>query len=237
MSDQVVLKADKEHGGLQFTVPLIMLAAGTAGFMSIDSLVLAPLLGGGAWDGFRPVLRIVFSIALGVAVGGLAEMAFKRWWESGKALRLDARGVTIERKEERPERIEWSKQLPVLRWKYGLHSYQRGGRERRVPASHLLFSCRLLQDDCSVIVYGYLSPKQAREVPDQARFVEINVAELHRSGLGGRLSRPARPRISVAMLSGQHGQIWAAEKERWAIGFELEPSDFISFVDAIPPQI
>ena len=138
MSDQVVLKADKEHGGLQFTVPLIMLAAGTAGFMSIDSLVLAPLLGGGAWDSFRPVLRIVFSITLGVAVGGLAEMAFKRWWESGKVLRLDARGVTIERKEERPERIEWSKQLPVLRWKYGLHSYQRGGRERRVPASHLL---------------------------------------------------------------------------------------------------
>jgi hypothetical protein len=237
MGDQVILRADKEHGGLQFTVALIMLAAGTAGFMLIDSLVLAPLLGRGDWDGFRPALRIVLSITLGVAVGGLAEKAFKRWWGSGKVLRLDARGVTIERKEERPERMEWSKQLSLLRWKYGMHGYQRGGRERRVPASHLLFSCRLLQDDRSLIVYGYLSPKQAREVPDHARFVELNMAELHRSGLGRRLSRPARPRISRAMLSGQHGQIWAAETLRWSIGFELEPRDFISFVAAIPPPV
>ncbi len=237
MSDQVIFKADKEHGGLQFAVPLIMLVAGIVGFMSIDSLVLAPLLGGGEWDSFRPALRIVLSITSGVVVGGLAEMAFKRWWGSGKELRLDAGGVTIERKEEQPDRIEWSKQVSLLYWKYGLRSYQRGGRERRLPASHLLFSCRLLQDGCSVIVYGYLSPKQARDAPDHARFVELNVAELHRSGLGERLSRPARPRISAAMLSGQHGTIWAAERERWVIGFELEPIDFLSFVDAIPAPV
>jgi len=236
---EIILQADKEHGGIRSAIPLIMLAAGIAIFWLIDPLLLAPLLGGGNWDGFRPFLRLALSVVLGIAVGGVAETILKHSWGSGRRLRLDSDGLTIEEKGKEPERIDWNERVNVLRWRYLLSGYPRGGRERRVPTGHILLSYRLLQDDCSIVVYCYRSPKKAQETPGYADFVALNMAELYDSTLLKRFSPPERPSISSTLLSGRHGQLWAAEKERWAAGFELEPDDFVTLataVHAVPPS-
>ena len=224
--DKLVLQADKEHGGIQFVIPLIMLAAGLVAWLLIDPLILRPLLGGGDWDSFRPLLRIVLTVVLGVAVGGVAEGLLKRVWVSGRALQLDASGLTVEKKGGIPERIEWDKRVNVWRWQYALRGYPRGGRERRIPPGHFLLACRLLQDDASVCVHSYFPPKRAENVPGFNRFIKLNMVKLYSRDLFKRISRPERPPIPSSLLTGQHGQLWTAEKERWVNGLELDPDDF-----------
>jgi hypothetical protein len=231
--DRIVLQADREHGGIRLAVPFIMLVMGAASFLWVDSLLLAPLLGRGDWADARPLLRVALSIALGLASGGMAEAILKRTWGSGRLLCLDSGGLTTEEKGAQPERIEWAERVNASRWRYALRGYPRGGRERRVPTGHLLVACRLLQDDCTVTVHCYLSPKRAERLPGYAQFVELNMGDLHRSNSSVRLGRPERPSMSHTLLAGRNSQLWAAEKERWTTGFELEPRDFATLLDAL----
>jgi hypothetical protein len=232
-SDEVTLRADREHGGIGLAVPLIMLVAGIIAFLWVDSLLLIPLLGEGEWDTVRPLLRLLLAVVLGVGVGGAAEAILKRTWGSGRLLRLDEGGLTIEQKGKQPERIEWTKRVNVLRWRYPLLGYPRGGRERRIPVGRVMLACRLLQDDCSVIVHCYLRPKRARGLPEYARFTELNMADMYSASFLRRLRRPQRPSIPRSLLAGRNGQLWVAEKERWTTGFELEPHDFATLLDAL----
>ena len=236
-SDVVVIQADKEHGGIQFTIPLIMLVAGILGYLAVDSWLLIPWLGGGDYDSFRPFLRIVLSIILGVVIGGVAESVMKRTWTSGRQVQVDAAGLTIEDKDLPPARIDWDKRVNLIRWKYPLRGYPRGGRERRVPGSYHLLACRLLQDDNTVVAYCFASSKETDQVPGYSGFVSINMAELYGKGSLGRFSQPVRPTVPAHLLSGRQGQVWAAEKQRWANGFELEPDDFIALVAAVERHV
>ena len=181
----------------------------------------------------RPLLRLLLAVVLGVGVGGAAEAILKRTWGSGRLLRLDEGGLTVEQKGKQPERIEWTKRVNVLRWRYPLLGYPRGGRERRIPAGRVMLACRLLQDDCSVIVHCYLRPKWARGLPEYARFTELNMADMYSASFLRRLRRPQRPSIARSLLAGRNGQLWVAEKERWTTGFELEPYDFATLLDAL----
>ena len=231
--DSITLHADKEHGGIRLSVPLIMLLAAILCFLLVDRLALAPLLNGGDWEGFRPFLRILLSVVLGVIVGGGAEAFLKRRWKSGRFLRLEDGALTIQEKNIPAQRIEWNKRVNILRWRFTLRGYPRGGRERRITTGHHLLACRLLQDDVQVTFFCYLSSKRTAEVPGIAKFVTIDMAKLYGSNLLSRFSRPERPSIPAKMLSSKQGQIWAAEKGRWETGFEMEPSDFVTLMSAL----
>lgn len=231
--DSIVLHADQEHGGIQFTIPLIMLAAGVVTFLFVDSLLLEPLLAGGNLNDYRMALRIVLSIVLGIAVGGVAETILKRVWMSGRWLCLESDGLVYGDKEQQAHKIAWKKRVNVYRWYYSMRGFPRGGRERRVPADHLMVACRLLQDDLSLVVHAYLSPRRARAHPGFASFTELNIAELHSTSFLKRYTVPERPRIPPSLLTGKQGQLWLAEKERWSASFELTPNDFMTLVDAL----
>jgi hypothetical protein len=231
------LHADKEHGGIQFIVPVVMLVAGILVFLIIDSLVLAPLLGGTDLDGFRPFLRFVVSIALGVGIGGIAENILKQRWLSGRMLHLDSTGITIQDKEKPEERIDWDERVNVLRWCYVLRGYPRGGRERRVPTGHYLLACKLLQDDVTFFCHSYLNPKQPELVPGYSRFSNIDMSSIFKGGLFSQFSRPVRPTIPTNLLTGPQGKIWAAEKERWISSLELEPDDFITLMGEVEQAV
>jgi hypothetical protein len=236
-SDVIVIQADKEHGGIQFTVPLIMLVGGILVYLVVDSWLLHPLLGGGDYDSFRPFLRIVLSIILGVAIGGVAESIMKRTWVSGRQLTVDPDGLTIEDKDLTPAQIDWDKRVNLLCWKYPLRGYPRGGRERRVPGNYYLLACRLLQDDSVVVAYCFADSKEVDQVPGHTGFVGIDMAELYGKGPLGRFSQPVRPTIPAHLLSGRQGQVWAAEKQRWSNGFELDPDDFFSLMAAVERHV
>lgn len=235
--DSVVLHADQEHGGIQFAVPLIMLGAGVVTFLFVDSLLLAPLLEGGSLNDYRMALRIVLSIVLGIAIGGVAETILKRVWVSGRQLCLEPDGLIFGDKDQQAQRIAWDKRVNVSRWHYSLRGFPRGGRERRVPADHHMCACRLLQDNLSLVVYSYLLPRRARTIPGFAKFTELNIAELYSSSFFKRYTMPERPRIHPSLLTGKHGQLWVAEKERWTASFELTPDDFMTLLDALERHV
>jgi hypothetical protein len=224
--DDIVLHADKEHGGIELVVLLIIVGTFFLSFLVVDSLLLTPLLRGSDLDDFRPFLRLVLSVVVGIAVGGLGEYLLKRRWKSGRKLCLNTGGLTVELKDKQPGRIEWERRVNVLCWSYPLRGYARGGRERRVPSSHFLLACHLLQNDYSVIVHTYLSPKRIEQIPGHANFTRLDITKLYNSGVIKRLSLPERPSIPPALLTSKHGQLWAAEKERWTAGLELDPNDF-----------
>jgi hypothetical protein len=223
---QTTLHADREHSGIQFTMPLIILAAWVGVYLLIDPLLLEPLSDGGDLGGYRSIVRIVLTIVIGLAIGELVESLLKRTWSSGRQLRLDADGLTVAEKGKSSRRIQWGKRVNTLLWQYPLRGYSRGGRERRVPASHSLYACRLLQDEVAVIAYSYLAPRQQKAQVEPAHFVELDMSQLREPGVLKRFSPLERPAIPPVLLTGKHGQLWAAEKERWQVGFELDPADY-----------
>ncbi len=225
-TDQKVLYADREHSGIQLTVPLIILAAFVAVYLLADPLLLRRLPLEGEFLDYLPVIRIVLSIIIGLAIGGLVEALLQRVWRSGRQLRVDATRLSAEEREKSPQMIQWDRRVNLLLWKYPLRGYARGGRERRVPASHSLFACRLLQDEDVIVAHSYLSPRQQADLIKSADFIELDIQQLRRPGTSKRINPLERPRIPAALLTGKNGQLWAAEKERWQAGFELDPADY-----------
>jgi hypothetical protein len=232
-SEETVLYADKEHRGIEIAVPFIILVFGVLSYLVIDKLILNPLLGNAGVGSFRPLLRLVLAVVLGALIGAGAEVLLKRFWHSGRLLRLGPDGVTVQYKKKPGEFIDWDKRVNILCWRYALRGFPRGGRERRVPVGHHLMACRLLQDETSLIVHSYLSSKQAQQIPRHERFTSLNMASLYSGGLLKRIGRPERPSLGADQLSGQQGQVWVAEKKRWADSFELDPADFTVFVRAL----
>lgn len=231
LPDQTILRADKEHGGIQFVVLLIILIASILAFVLMDSLVLAPLLGGGDFDDYRPFLRFVLSIVAGVVIGGVAEHFLKRTWSSGRQIYLDSEGLTVEVKDKQPQRLLWDQRVNVLCWAYPLRGFSRGGRERRVPSTHLMYACQLLQNDSSTIIHCYLSPREVKSTLAERQFTQLDITKLHGSRRIKRFSPPERPSMPASLLTSKHGQLWAAEKGRWTSGIELEPADFATLLE------
>jgi hypothetical protein len=228
--DETILQLDKEHGGIQFVVLLVILVGAILSFIVMDSLILAPLLGGGDLDDYRPFLRFVLSIVAGVATGWVVETILKRTWTSGRQLRLDSAGLTVEEPSKPPQRLLWDQRINVLCWAYSLRGISRGGRERRVPSNHFMYACQLLQDEYSATIHCYLSPRQARSIPGESQFTQLDITKLHDSKIR-RFSPPQRPNVSASLLTGKNGQLWAAEKLRWSRGLELDPSDFSTLLE------
>ena len=233
LPDKTILRADKEHGGLQSVVLLTIVVASILAFVLMDSLLLAPLLGGGDFDDYRPFLRFVLSIVVGVAVGGVAEHFLKRTWSSGRQICLDSEGLTVEERGKQPQRLLWDQRVNVLCWAYPLRGFSRGGRERRVPSTHLVYSCQLLQNDYSTIIHCYLSPRQVKSTPAERQFTQLDITKLHGSRKIKRFSPPERPSMPASLLTSKHGQLWAAEKKRWSSGLELDPTDFATLLECL----
>ncbi len=225
-AQQTTLHADREHSGIQLTMPLIILAAWVGVFFLIDPLLLEPLSDGGDLGGYLCIVRIVLTIVVGLAIGELVESLLKRVWSSGRQLCLDADGLTIAEKDKSSRRIQWGKRVNTLLWQYPMRGYPRGGRERRIPASHSLYACRLLQDEVAVVAYSFLAPRHQRGLVEPAHFAELDMSHLREPGVLKRFSPLERPEVPPALLTGKHGQLWAAEKERWQVGFELDPADY-----------
>jgi hypothetical protein len=232
-SEETILYADKEHRGIEIAVPFIILVFGVLSYLVIDNLILNPLLGNTGVGSFRALLRLVLAVVLGALIGAGAEVLLKRFWHSGRLLRLGPKGMTVQDKKKPAEFIDWDKRVNILCWRYALRGFPRGGRERRVPAGHHLMACRLLQNETSLIVHSYLSPKQAQQIPRYERFTNLNMASLYSGGFLKRIGRPERPSLGADQLSGSQGQVWVAEKKRWADSFELDPDDFAVFVQAL----
>lgn len=231
------LHADPEHAGIRVVVLFLMLAALIASFYLLNGLF--ELFGG---PDYGVLLSCAGSLPLALLLVWLAERGMKQVWHSGRKIELTQQGVSAIDKKAEPERFMWAANLSALNWYFALDSYQRGGRERRVPKDWHCLACQLTQGEKRLVVHTFLSPKATEQllaaVPKNGRFHELDPTEVYdKPAMFNRAGPPVRPDIPSRILAGSEGRYWVAEKQRWQHGYELSPLDFETFITAVYAKI
>jgi hypothetical protein len=230
-TSSIVLHADQEHGGLRAAVMAVMFGAIVLFFI----LFYLWLSGSsGSLADYAPLLSCLLSIIVAAAFSGALEYALKRRWHSGRQVALDGHGLEAAAEQQTVARLQWSKWISAVKWYFPLKGLPRGGRERRAPGNAYCLACQLQQDEQRVVIYAYLSPKQARAWTEGQGFRMIRPGEYVDPDARRRLVQPpSRPKIPGSLLAGKDGAIWLAEQRRWEEGLELTAGDWAVFMDYV----
>lgn len=231
----IVLHADQEHARLRTAVFILLFVTLIATYFAIRGL-----LGALSPDGF-PDYTFVMScggaIPVAIFIVWVAEKLMKQYWPSGRFVALTEDGIIVQGEDERPLKLNDSREVVPLFWRFELRGWQRGGRERRVPRNWLCLAVELRAGKNQAIVYTYLSPQKAQKWLDadhsKVQFHEIFPREVYDNSVRARLSGPSRPEIPAAVLTGKNGNYWLAERRRWKDGYDLPPREFEQFMTHI----
>lgn len=242
-SAPVVLYADKEHGGLRFVVFAGLFVAYVLSFMLVGWLIdrLAPA----QIADYGTFLACVGGFPLALLAVWALENGLKQVWHSGLSLEIDEQGVAV-RDDRRRTSVHpiatapsfvWSEPMRLTNWTFNLHGYPRGGRERRIDKNWLCLSSELQQDETRMVVYTFAPPGKAEPIitanASTAPFRELNLADVYDSSIRSRVGPPTRPVIPTAVLHGENGRYWLAERRRWEAGIELTPEDYEIFLNEV----
>ena len=232
-SAPVILHADPEHGRLRLAIIFLLIAAVLLLFYFLNIL----------WLAFVPpdfpdvsfFTTCVSSIVLGLVVVWAAERGLKKVWHSGRSVTLEKTALKVQDGKDTVYELAWDGHMNTLYWYFTLEGYKRGGRERRVPNRWLCLATQVQEGEHRVILYTYISPKEAESMIDDAArfpFKEIHPATVYETTTRARFSAPERPeKIPSEVLRGKEGKYWLAEQRRWSEGFELTSTDFEIFIN------
>lgn len=157
---------------------------------------------------------------LGYAAALLSAQPLSRWaeqylltrWPSGRRVRLQA-GVLSVHTREAETRLTLDAETRFARWFFVV----RGRSGGRVPNGHVCCAVRCAQANSAVSVYAFLPPDQAEAA--RARYPFYELRRLNEKG--------------AVTLGGRDPAFLAAEQERWSVGAELEPADFMALLEAL----
>ena len=244
-----ILHADPEHGGLRLIVIIVLLLGLTLGFVIIQ-LLLSLLASGTLLIEFATALSCLGAIIFALGAAWISEVYLKRVWHSGISLSLGESKLSFQKRSvqekeagEKPEPIviDWQKTVNVSRWYFQLSGYARAGRERRVSNQWFCLACMLQQDDDTIVVFAYFPPKEAAEWVENGQlsepFHEISLAHLYSEAGKKKRDASTRPAIPSALLAGNDGRYWLAEKKRWQDGVELKQEDFTRYTEYIEEKL
>lgn len=231
----IVLHADEEHGGLRTAVVIILVVAILFIFLLLNGIW--PLIAPTALVDFSFVITCTSAIILGVVAAWGIEKGLKQIWHSGRSLTLDDTGILVQ-DEASTFRLNWDGRKNLLNWRFILHGYKRGGRERRVPEKWVCLSTQLQEGENRIVVYCYAPPKKAELfLSENGRdpYYEIHPAGVFAAAMDtGLLSMPSRPsKIPSEFITGRDGHYWLAEQNRWQEGFELSLSNYETFINSL----
>ncbi|MEW5989651.1 MAG: hypothetical protein AB1791_23755, partial [Chloroflexota bacterium] len=165
-------------------------------------------------------------LGLGLGLTALGESLLKRLWPSGRQVVVDEQTIQL-RADGRLTSLDRTKLITPTYWYFQLKGYPRAGAERRPPEGHFCLACRLQQDEATIILFTFASPKLAATWTADKRFHELPPAALYGKGPGRRLfTPPTRPKLSAELIRSKDGPYWLAERGRWQDGLELTESDF-----------
>ena len=228
----IVLHADQEHSGLRTAVFILLFVTLVVAFLGIRALI-AVLNPEGLPD-YTFVTACGGAFPIAIAVIWAAEKLMKRYWPSGRFVTLTPNGIQTKTEEGETVEITNNQGIMPLFWQFDLRGWQRGGRERRVPRNWRCLSAALKAGKEQIIIYTYLPPQKAANWLDAenetVQFHEILPREVDDNSIRSRLKGPSRPEIPPAVLTGQDGTYWLAERRRWTEGFELPPKEFEQFM-------
>lgn len=218
-----VFYTDPDHAGIRLLILPMLGASYLLGYL-IMRAVLNWLIPNSDWFS---LLSCVGALPVGLLVAFFAEKGLRQLWHSGRQIALDDSNIELHQKGQAPIRIQYRKPKEKLLWSFPLNSYPRGGRERRVPASHHCLALQLRQDEARLILFAFYPAKQAQTLLANHPFHPINPTDVYDNSLTGRFTQPTqRPKIPPNILIGEDGKQWLAERARWQEGIELTPADF-----------
>ena len=234
-----VLHADQEHSGLRSVIFVLLFVMLLAAFFGIRALLGALSPDGLPDYAFAISCGGAFPIALGAV--WFVEQLLKQYWPSGRSITLTSGGVETKNEEDQTVQIGKGGDVAPLFWYFDLRGWQRGGRERRVPRNWLCLAVEIKEKKKQAIVYTYLSPQKAKRWLEEGngrfQFHQIFPREVYDSSIRARMRGPSRPEIPTAVLTGDDGNYWLAERRRWTEGFELPPKEFEQFMSHIQAHL
>lgn len=210
---QTVYRVDPNHSRLRLAV----MASMALGFL-LGAVVL-PLLTRGLSAGGVPVLlAIVIGIVLAAVFAALAERLLQRVWPSGRTLTVTSEAVVLRDTDGAETVVRWAAGLDVTAWAFIIAT-----RRAWVPKGWLCVALRLRQDETTLILYAFMKPEAARELPGWRRFEEL-------------IPRRQREEAGEDVFASQEG-LRLAEEERWWVGFEMLPEDFAGVAAAVAQHV
>jgi hypothetical protein len=229
---ELVLHADKEHGGLRVAILAILIIS-----IVLLFLLLNALFSGASSNlvvSYAGVLSCLLAVPLGLGAAALSEQLLKQRWHSGRYVSLDGDSIRAVSPPEAVIDFDLSKRFMVTRWFFALKGFPRGGRERRVPASWYCLACELQQDEHRLVVFSYIQPNEAQQWINEDAYQEIKPGDFFESNpLRRRFAAPTRPEVPTSVLTGKDGRFWLAERRRWENGMELISADYQTLMSQV----
>lgn len=201
---------DQEHGGLRTVVLLLFIVIGAAAFFISGTLIQ---------DVGLDLLSILIGLIAGAGAAYLGERILKRIWPSGRVLAIDADGVRLQRRAQTEANMRADQPVTALLWTF------KTPRRSKVPKGWALLACALEQDDIQLTVYTLMSPRQF-DGYQQAKYFQL----LKPRSQTARDSNPLRVDFSA---ESEQRRLREAENLRWLRGAEMQPDDFIAYIDAL----
>ncbi len=201
---------DREHGGLRTAVLLLFIAAGAAAFFISGALIQ---------DVGLDLLSILIGRSVGAGAAYLGERILKRIWPSGRVLLIDTAGVRLLRHTQTEAEMRIDQPVTALLWTF------KTPRRSKVPKGWSLLACALEHDDIQLTVYTLMSPRQVEGYQRAGRFQLLKPRD--------RSAQTANPlRVDFSAESEQR-RLREAEDLRWLRGAEMQPDDFIAYIDIL----
>lgn len=230
-----ILHADQEHAGLRTAVFALLFIFLVAAFFGIRALLTA-LSDAGTPD-YVFVASCGGALPLALGLVWVAEKLMKQYWPSGRAVVLTQNGVETKAEEAQSVKLDGKNEVELTAWYFDMRGWQRGGRERRLPRTWFCLAVELKAEKKQMSVYTYLNPREAQTWLDsedsRIQFHQISPKDVYDNSIRSRMSGPSRPEIPAAVLTGDDGEYWLAERRRWTEGFELPSKEFEQFINHI----
>jgi len=225
----ITLRADPEHAGLRFVVPLILLISFWLGYL----LVSAALRRAFPEWGSVVFLSCLGAIPISLLVAGVSEAVLKRVWPSGREVIVRSDSVVLRRPNKPDKMVELNARMDQLWWTFPLSDYPRGGRERRMPRGHWCVAGQLQQNGERLICFSFAPEDRVRAWSERYELRELDPEDVYDTSFQARMGAPARPDIPSDVITGDDGRHWLAERNRWREGVELVAGDFETLLQAV----
>lgn len=199
------IAVDVEHFAVRFWVPMLALV------FAVGVHIVGMALVGRLLDNTSPACLVLPLDALAFVGGSLAlDRLFKRRLPSRRSATLTERALVVtdrRRSPARTTRIDWERTVNVKSWRFVVR------RRTRIPKGWYCMALQLLQDDDEVILYTFMSPQEAEQVPGYASFTRL---------------RPRKETLSSTELSAaaEQRRLLRLEDQRWQDGAEISADDF-----------
>ncbi len=196
---------DAEHFAVRFWVPVLALVF--AGGVHVVGMALV----GRFLENTSPAC-LILPLDVLVFMGGIyaLDRLAKRRLPSRRSATLSEQALVVtdrRRSPTRVTRIDWERTVNVKSWRFVVH------RRTRIPKGWYCMALQLLQDEEEVILYTFMSPQEAEQVPGYASFTRL---------------RPRKETLSSTDLSAatEQRRLLRLEDQRWEDGAEISADDF-----------